>query len=153
MIRAMLRADAPSVRIKAETLAASMYPELISDLEKVHKLLQEVTSSEKYYARVIGPEGEPKAALIARSAPNMWAMKKSATILLWYSDVPNGGLELLRDFKRWVREDHQIVMAGITADWNGDMDAVYIAQKVGFKHRGMGTFVFYPHGAKDGSVR
>jgi hypothetical protein len=150
LIRKLVRTDFPLIRAKAETLAATMYPELISDIEKIHLLLREVLSSDHYYARAVGPEDEPKAALIARSHANMWAMKKSATILLWYSDIPGAGRLLLKDFKQWVKKDAQIVMAGITSDWHAERDVSPVLKRAGFLERGHGSYVYLPRGDLSG---
>lgn len=153
MIRPLTTADCPQVRVRAETLAASMYPELIADLQKTHLLLREMVGTTKHYARVVGPAGEPQAALIARVQDNTWAMKRSAAMLLWYSDKPGAGLQLLQDFKLWVKEDDRIVLAGMTADWFGETSAVDVAKAMGFKQRGTGTYVYFPRGDLSGSVR
>jgi hypothetical protein len=75
-------------------------------------------------------------------------------MLLWYSEKPGAGIALLRDFRNWVAEDHQRVMAGLTCDWAApDYRIFNVLEKVGFVERGRGSFVYYPRGAKDGSVR
>lgn len=131
-----------------------MYPELIADIEKTHLLLREMVGTTKHYARVVGPVGEPQACLIARVQENCWAMKRSAAMLLWYSDKADYGLKLLRDFREFVKADHYIVEAGMTVDWNGSCEAaVEVADRVGFKQRGFGTYVYFPRGDKSGSVR
>lgn len=153
MIRPLTTADCPAVRVRAETLAASMYPELIADLQKTHLLLREMVGTTKHYARVVGPVGDPQACLIARVQDNTWAMKRSAAMLLWYSDKPGAGAALLRDFKGFVLADHQIVLAGLTSDWHGDNRPCMLAERIGFKHRGEGTYVLFPRGDLSGNLR
>ena len=152
MIRKLEVADSPMVRTTMQTMAATMYPELIPDIEKVHWLIRDATSSDKHYARVVGPVGEPKAVLVARVQQNMWAAKKSATVLLWYSEQPGAGAALMRDFMKWVVKDPQIVMAGLTIDWCGaDWRVVRMLEHIGFVDRG-GSLVYFPRGRKDGLV-
>ena len=154
MIRRIEVADSPLVRTTLQTLAARMYPELISDIEKVHWLIRDAVSSTKHYAKCVGPVGEPKAVLIARVQNNTWALKKSATVLLWYSEIPGAGAKLLRDFREWVKTDHHIVMAGLSCDWCLTDDRVLaMVERCGFKERGRGSFVFFPAGDKSGAVQ
>jgi len=141
------------VRTKLQTLAATMYPELIPDIEKVHWLIRDAVSSTKHYACCVGPVGEPKAVLIARVQNNLWALKKSANILAWYSEQPGAGRALMKDFMRWVREDHHVVMAGMSLDWHGDWLATrWLLVRLGFTRRGSGLMAYFPAGDKSGAV-
>jgi len=152
MIRKLEVADSPMVRTTMQTMAATMYPELIPDIEKVHWLIRDATSSDKHYARVVGPVGEPKAVLVARVQQNMWAAKKSATVLLWYSKQPGAGAALMRDFKKWVAKDPQVVMAGLSMDWHGKKNEIAcLLVRMGFTDRG-GSLVYFPRGDKSGLV-
>lgn len=138
------------VRTKAQIYASSMYPELIPDIDKMHWLLRETMQSTNHYAYVVGPEGEPGAALVARTSNNLWAMKRHASILLWYSEIPGAGAKLLRHFREWVRpQGSSIVLAGFSSDWIVlDDRPLKLATKIGFKLRGEGLYAFYPRGAK-----
>lgn len=151
MIRAMVAADHPAIRIRGEALAARMYPELIPDVAKEVELLKEL-GIQPNYARVVGPIGEPKAALLARVVHNAWATKKCAVVMLWYSDIPGQGLALLRDFRRWVKDHPQIVLAGFSSDWWSGISEHYavesIARRVGFAPRGGSSLFYFPRGVK-----
>jgi len=131
-------------------LAATLYPELISDIDKVHWLVRDFATGGGHYARVVGPEGEPRAVLLARVGNNEWAVKKHARIVMWYSEIPGAGIALLRDFRRWVdSEKSQIVLAGFTADWVAlDDRPVKLAERAGFKLRGEGGYFYFPRGRK-----
>jgi hypothetical protein len=147
-IRQMETADAPRVRITAETLAAAMYPELIPDIAKTHGLLEECYRNHmKHYARVVGPKGEPKAVLIAMVRDNMWATKRHATVVCWWSDIPGAGVLLLRDFKKWVQEQNGIVLAGFNDDCDLPLVARMVAMRTGFERRG-GGYMYFPKGSK-----
>jgi hypothetical protein len=141
-------ADGALIRAKAQRMAVVMYPELIPDIEKIHWLVRSATTEMSHYARTVGAVGEPKAVLIARVNPNLWAMKKHATILLWYSELPGGGATLLREFRDWVKEQGNIVMAGFEADWIAfDERPFQLAERIGFKRRGEGAFIYFPRGS------
>lgn len=129
------------LRAKAQTYAATMYPELIPDIDKMHWLVRNAIQSTDHYSRVVGPVGEPKAALITQTSNNIWAMKKHAAVMLWYSEIPGAGAALLRDFRNWVRTQHYIVLAGFVADWvSFDERPLVLAERIGFKRRGEGGF-------------
>ncbi len=133
----------------AVKIAASLYPELISDIDKVHWLVRDFATG-GHYARVIGPLGEPRAVLLARVGNNEWAMKKHARIVMWYSEIPGAGATLLRDFRRWVDgEKSQVILAGFNADWvTLDDRPLKLAARVGFKLRGDGGYYYFPRGRK-----
>lgn len=132
------------------TLAATMYPELISDIDKVHWLVRDFATGTRHYARVVGAEGEPRAVLLAQVGNNTWASKKHATVLMWYSEIPGAGAALLRDFRRWVDgEKQQVVLAGFCADWVAlDDRPLKLATRAGFKQRGEGSYLYFPRGRK-----
>lgn len=136
----MARDDQSFIRMKAETLAAKLYPELIPDLDKEIALLRRAD-----YARVIGEVGKPHSALIALSGQNAWATKKHASVVLWYG-TNGGGLRLLWDFKRWAREQN-VLVASMTDDHDMDRAAIKILVLSQFVRRG-GTFMYFPKGAK-----
>ncbi len=136
----MSREDQSFIRLKAETLAASLYPEFIPDMGKEIDLLRRAD-----YARVIGEVGRPHSALIALAGQNLWATKKFASIMLWYGEG-NGGLRLLWSFKRWVREQN-VLVASVTDDHDLATNAKKILMATGFEQRG-GTYMYFPKGAK-----
>lgn len=142
--------DVPLVRHKAQVLASTMYPELIPDIDKMHWLLRESMQSTNHYAHVVGAPGEPGAALIARTSNNLWALRRHASILLWYSEIPGAGAKLLRHFRNWVKEQgNSIVLAGFSSDWIVlDDRPLKLASRAGFKQRGEGMYAFYPRGPK-----
>ena len=150
MIRPLDIKDCPWIRVKAMTLAAAMYPELIADIDKVHWLVRDFATCDKHYARVVGAEGEPRAALLARVDQNVWAVRKHATVLFWYSELAGAGAALQRDFRRWVDDQQkQIVIAGFNADWvMMDGRPLDLAGRIGFKHRGDGGWFYFPRGRK-----
>ena len=140
MIRGMQRADEPFIRGAAETLAARLYPELIPDMGKEIELLRRAD-----YSKVIGEVGRPHSALIALTSNNVWATRRHATVALWYGEK-TGGLRLLWDFKRWVRE--QNILVGAFMDDFGMSSAPHnLLVWTGFEQRG-GAYMYFPKGSK-----
>jgi hypothetical protein len=142
--------DGPVLRARAQIYAATMYPEFIPDIDKIHWLVRACTNEkDAHYSRVLGKPGEPQAAILTRTENNLWAMKKHTVILLWYSDIPGGGAFLLRGFRDWVKAQKQIVLAGFVHDWvHVDERPLHLAERIGFKRRGEGGFFLFPRGAK-----
>jgi hypothetical protein len=135
----MQRADEPFIRGVGETLAASLYPELIPDMGKEVDLLRRAD-----YARVIGEVGRPHSALIALAGNNVWATKRHAAVVLWYGEK-SGGVRLLWDFKRWAREQNLLV-AAVTDDHGMTNKAQAVLICAGFEQRG-GAFMYFPKGS------
>jgi hypothetical protein len=144
-IRGLHTEDFPQVRLRGETIACEYYPELIADLGREHALLSEARDSGDWYARVIGPKGNPYAALIARSGGNLWATRKHATVLLWYSTVPGQGMRLMRDFRDWARQQKGMVLAGFMDDFDMDQRIGKALKRAGFTQRG-GAYAYFPRG-------
>jgi hypothetical protein len=137
--------DGPMLRAKAQIYAATMYPELIPDIDKIHWLVRACTNEkDANYSRVVGPPGAPQAALLTRTENNLWAMKKHAAVLMWYSEIPGAGALLLRGFRDWLKGQKQIVLAGFNADWvHADDRPMKLADRIGFKQRGDGGYVYF----------
>ena len=155
MIRKPAIEDGSLLIAHAQKYAATAYPELIPDVEKVHWLVRKATQeTESSYSRVIGPLGTPQAAILTLTQNNLWAMKKHATILLWYSEIPGAGATLLRGFRDWVKSEKHIVLAGFHADWlSFDERPLLLAERIGFSRRGAGGFFYFPRGSLAHKVR
>jgi len=147
-VRRLTVDDCPVVRRRAGELAAEHYPELIEDVDRTHAMLAELRQDSKHYARVIGEPGAPVAVLIAQVGDNLWATRRHAAIILWYSDKPGAGAVLLRDFKRWVLEQKQIAVAGLTDDCGLKDNVLRLLERVGFKQRGRGAWALFPRGTR-----
>lgn len=145
-LRPPLVEDGHLLLAKAQIYAATMYPEMIPDIDKIHWLIRACTNDkEASYSRVVGPVGSPQAAILTRTENNIWAMKKHAAVLLWYSEIPGAGATLLRGFRDWVKTQKHVVLAGFNADWVSVNDRpLILAERIGFKRRGDGGFMFFP---------
>lgn len=145
MIRGLTVADFGEVRRHAEALAVNRYPELIPSIDKMHALLTALRTDDKAYAKVIGTEGAPEAALIARTGENLWATRRHAAVLLWYTTRPGLGVALLRDFRRWALGQKAIQVAGMMDDFGMDERTIRLVERVGFVKRG-GALLLFPRG-------
>lgn len=139
----MLSGDRHAIFAKATVLAARVYPLLKLDIKKVNDELEGYARYE-YKKVVTGDDDLVAGALIAHNAPNLWAQRQHAAILLWYSDIPGGGAALLRDFKRYVQSSRRIRVAGFAHD-SDEMDPTMLklAERIGFKKHGGGAYMLY----------
>ena len=142
-IRPMLSQDKHAVFVAATRLAEQMYPLLRMDIRKVSYELDKIGQYE--YAKVVTDHhGEAQGCLIARTAPNLWAQRNHAAILLWYSHIPGGGIALLRDFRRWVQSSRKIRVAGFSHDTEKMCPSMLkLAERAGFEKRGGGAYLLY----------
>lgn len=146
MIRPLVTQDAPIVRIKAETLAAYYYPEMIPDIDAEVRIITELRNSPAHhYAKVVGSVGKPVAALLAKTGSNVWATRKHSSVLLWYSEQPGAGRALLRDYRDWVLTQKQLTVAGMADDFGMDARIAAMLRREGFSQRG-GAFLLFPRG-------
>ena len=146
-VRRMTVEDCPAVRRRAMQMAAVLYPEMIEDVELSHQLLRDTVEGE-HHTMVIGPPGAPTAAIVARVAGNLWATRKHAAILLWYSDTPGAGATLLRGFVRWFQEQKRMTLAGMISDCDIDPRVFRLMERIGFQRRGQGAWILLPRRAK-----
>lgn len=135
------------VRECAQIMAIQFYPELIPNIDRMHELLQEVRLDSSHYARVVGAKGAPKAALIARTSGNVWASKRHATLMLWYSEQAGAGVALLRDFRAWSKLQGSVVVAGLVDDFEMEERLKRALVREQFIERG-GAYLYFPRGAK-----
>lgn len=139
----MVIRDIPAIRVAGEAIAARYYPELIPDIERENGILSSMRADSNQYCRVLGEPGNPDAALIASTGGNLWALRRHATILLWYSKKPGAGYALLKDFVRWTKEQNSVVLVGIIDDFGMNDDTVALLRRAGFIQRG-GAHLFFP---------
>ena len=111
---------------------------------KISDLVREARQSGTHYCRVIGPAGKPVAALVALTAPALWAQRFASHIVFWYSEQPGAGWKLLRDYRSWVLSQRNIRVAGYQMDhWPVDHRIHDVFERCGFKRRG-GGYLIYP---------
>ena len=143
MLRDMKASDRGVVAGWARKLAAEKYPFLRPDVEKINAVLQEAQLSNRHYARVrVDAQDVAGAVLIGATSEIFWAQRKHCAVVLWYSQLPGAGAELLRDFRQWVLDQRPIRAAGLQIDCEVDPRALKLADRIGFKQRG-GAYLLY----------
>jgi hypothetical protein len=140
--RKVIGPDKNWIMQRAKRLAHDYYPELKADVSKIAEIVEEARRDSKHYAKVIGPEGEPRAVLIAITAPLYWAQRNASHIVFWYSERPGEGWKLLTDYKSWVVANSRTIrVAGLQMDV-GIGRASHLLRLGGFELRG-GAHLIY----------
>jgi hypothetical protein len=142
MIRRAAPADRAAILAAATALAKAHYPQMKQDFPKMAGVISEAVSSAQHFCWVCEEEGRVRAVLLALTSPNIWAEKRCCTALLWVSDVPGVGMELLREFARWVRGRKGIKVAGFSPDVDVDPRTWALVERVGFRKSG-GSYLLY----------
>jgi hypothetical protein len=134
----------------AKQSAQEFHPQLRPDIGKILELVKEAIGDPKHYCRVARFAGEPRGLLVAFTAPCLWAQRTASHIVLWRAGLPGAGAALLRDYRRWVLEQPNLRVAGLTIDCEVDTPTVYrLMERVGF-HRKGGAYVMYPREVRNG---
>lgn len=134
MIRPATLQDLPRILEVGKRLA-ELYP-LKADDYKMRQLLTEAISSRGNFAMVDEFDGKICAVLIGLVGDNLWAQRRFANIVLWWSNTAGSGAALLRKFKVWVVSRRAIKVAGLCPDIDLDDRVHSLLQRVGFKRSG-----------------
>lgn len=119
---------------------AANYP-LRPDKGKIEALIIGTISSASDFALVYEHEGTIRAVLLAFVGNNLWAERKFANVVLWWSDMPGKGVVLLRQFKLWVTSRRVVRIAGFSPDINLDQRVYTLFTLLGFEKIG-GNHIF-----------
>lgn len=120
----------------------ALYP-LRPDHERMGSLLTEAIAEGRHFSMVVEQDEELRGALLAYSGRNFWAQRNFCNVVLWYSELPGEGRELLRRFKKWaLGRRTSIRVAGFTPDIDVDPRAWLLAERVGFARHG-GAYLLY----------
>jgi len=121
---------------------ATRYPGLRPDKNKIKTIVAKSITSPACYTMALEAEGKLRGCLIAIVQPHTWAERQVAHIVLWVSEVPSGGVRLLRDFVLWLAPRRGIRLAGYTPDFEWDPRIGKLLIRAGFTRHG-GSFLFY----------
>ena len=110
MLRPAQMKDAGTILTIATGLVSD-YP-LRPDRDKMRGLIATSISSPADFVWVDEVDGRIRAVLLAVVGDNVWAQRKFADIMLWWSDLPGSGVKLLRRFRDWVYGRNAIKIAG-----------------------------------------
>lgn len=141
MIRPATLADVRDILAVAEEQAAR-YP-LKQDKSKMQSLITQAISSPKDYAWVdVDERGKLRAVIVAFTLENLWAQRKAGHVVLWWSNTPGKGANLLRRFATWVKSRRAIKVAGFSVDLDLPERTYQLMERLGFKRHG-GAYLLY----------
>jgi hypothetical protein len=115
---------------------AKQYPYLIPNKESIKKLITECISSAVNFAFVSEYGGRVCGALLAIAHNNLWAQKKSSTVLAFVCNESWDGSKLLNQYAEWVDERPVIRRAGFQFDIEVDQRVLKMLERAGFKKHG-----------------
>jgi hypothetical protein len=120
---------------KIAMLMTENYPGLKPDKEEINAIIRTAISAGKHFCRVIEHESSVKAVLVCLVSKG-WSQRLGGNIVLWYSEVPGGGTELLRNMKSWMSDRRAVLAIGLIPDFDMGDKPINIAKKVGFVKQG-----------------
>ena len=141
IIRPAKISDRPAVFAMARAQAAR-YPKLRVDVEKLHATVSLIIGNSRHFSQVIEVDNEVKGTILCVTSEGLWAQRKNSQIALWVSEVPGGGVRLLRSFKKWIKSSRAVKMAGMCPDLDLDERTLRIAELTGFERHG-GSYLLY----------
>jgi hypothetical protein len=138
-------ADIPELVQVALGYAKEAHPELIPDVEKMRRVAVECVSAAANYAWVAYSVDRKKivGAIVALVHDALWAERKIANVLLWYSQTADAGRTLMRQLLTWVSSRRGIRFVGVSPmkDWDVRISRL-LERRLGFQSRG-GSFVWF----------
>jgi hypothetical protein len=140
VIRSATPADKESI-VGLARKQMERYP-LRPDKEKINELVTLAISSARNFAWVVDIGGIVQGVLIGLTSDNLWAQRQNCNIVIWVSEVPGYGDQLLRKFKSWVEDRRAIKVSGMCPDLEVDPRALKLAERIGFKRHG-GAYLLY----------
>jgi len=117
------------------------YP-LRPDKDRMQKVIIETISAPSHLALVDEEDGQIRAVLLAMSGDNLWAQRKFANVMLWWSDKPGSGAKLLRRFRDWVTSRRAVKVAGFAPDIDLDERTYKLMEHLGFQRSGGAYLLF-----------
>lgn len=142
MLRPATLQDLGQIMDVAIRLAEERYP-LRVDKDRMKALGTELISGAAHFAWVDADEDNRiRAVLMAHTGDNLWAQRKNASVLLWWSERPGLGWALLRRFRDWITSRRAIRVAGLMFDCDVPAAARGIAERTGFVRTGDAYLLF-----------
>ena len=131
MIRKAKPSDIPAiVDIAVESVSQNPLPVKI-DRESMAEMAQ-FTLNPAHFTYVAEEDGEVVAAMSAISQRSFWFKGLQVSVLLYYTRKPGAGIELMREFARWVKSRSGIKTAVIELEPDVDERLVSFLARAGF---------------------
>lgn len=90
-----------------------------------------------HFLWVAEDKGVVVAAFAACVQQSFWFTKMQCSVLLYYTRVPGAGLQLIREFAKWVKSRSAIKLAIVELEPGVDERLVMFFKRVGFKRESL----------------
>lgn len=120
---------------------AAGYP-LRPDRDRMRVVLIELISAPSHFAWICTEHDVVRGVLLAMVSDNLWAQRRHANILLWWSERAGKGVSLVRTFKRWLKDRRGIRVAGFSPDEDLGERTLQLMELLGFNRRG-GSYLLF----------
>ncbi len=118
MIRKAKTSDVKLVSVLAHRVAKECYPNLLPNKDSIHDAVTACISSPAHYSLVsCDDSGKVTGAIGVMVSDMLWAERKSASVVMFYAEVPGDGMKMLRQFIEWARGRRAIKAIGFMVDF------------------------------------
>ena len=122
------------IELAVESVSRDPLPVRISR-PAMNDTLKGVVGHPSHFAWVGEEDGRIESAVVATVSHGFWFERQQASVLMFYTRKPGGGLPLLRQFARWVKDRPAIKIAVFELEPYMDERFVRMFTRLGFGRR------------------
>jgi hypothetical protein len=134
MIRRATVQDIPAI-IEIAVVSVSQNPLPVRIDRGAMRDTIKATIAPNHFCWVSEHEGKVVAAIVACTQPSFWFERQSCSVLLYYTTVPGKGIDLIREFARWVKSRPAIKLATFELEPEVDPRLVKLLARLGFNRQ------------------
>lgn len=114
---------------------------VVIDREGMAATAKELIAGNQHFAWVAVEDGVIVGAVGAAAQPGFWFERLQASVVMFYTSRPGAGIQLLREFARWVKSRPAIKLAVFSLEPEMDPRIGVLLQRLGFG-RSAPTFTY-----------
>ena len=131
-IRRATMSDIPAIiDLAVESVTRSPLPVVIDRPEMV-ATAEVCIPGNAHFVWVAEEDGVVVGCVAAQVSKGFWFQRLQASVLLFYTRKPGGGIALLREFSRWVKSRPAIKMAVFSLEHDADPRIGTLLKRLGF---------------------
>jgi hypothetical protein len=132
LIRKAKPSDIPAiVELAVESVSRNPLPLKINRQSMVNMLTQGISCSADF-VWVGEVDGVVKACVAAKTGNGFWFERQQSSVCMFYTKTPGLGIELLREYARWVKSRPSIKLAIFSLEPDADPRLAKLLQRLGF---------------------
>jgi len=108
--------------------------------DRIRDTITQILSDDRHFQVVAVDGGDVVGAMSAMVTPIFYAERCHASVLMFYTRVPGTGIEMIRAFARWIRENRAVRTASVAFEHGMDTRIQLIFERLGFQTRRMAVF-------------